>query len=189
MSEDPLNRFEKTYAEPLKRDELCNLAAATPAFRDLSWNHVVTLVRFIHTYRIPKGQAVFSEGEPGDFLALVLAGRMEILEVDENDRLKVLARLGPGKTLDEMAMIDGERRSATSRAAEDTVLVVLTRGRFETLIARHAGLGVRVLILIARILSQRLRLASSQLVDHLLAPLAASRALRPRSRAAAFSPV
>lgn len=167
MSRENLGRFEKTHSEPSKRDELCNLVAATPAFRDLSWNDVVNLVRFIDAYRIPRGRTVFSEGEPGDYLALVLAGRVEVLKVDENEQLKVLARLGPGKTLGEMAMIDGERRSATGRAAEDTVLAVLTRERFETLIAEHPGLGVRLLIRIARILSQRLRLASGQLVDHL----------------------
>jgi CRP-like cAMP-binding protein len=66
-----------------------------------------------------------------------------------------------------MAMIDGERRSATGRASQDTLIAVLSRGRFETLIAERPGLGVRLLIRIARILSQRLRLASGQLVDHL----------------------
>ncbi len=167
MSQDLLDRFEKTHADPAGRDELCNLVAATPAFRDLSWNDIVTLVRFMDAYRIPAGQAVFAEGEPGDYLALVLAGRMEILKVDEHEHTKVLARLGPGKTLGEMAMIDGERRSATGKAAEDTLIAVLSRARFENLIAQHAGLGVRLLIRIARILSQRLRLASGQLVDHL----------------------
>jgi CRP-like cAMP-binding protein len=167
MSGDTLGGLTPSHTDSEGRNELCNLISASPAFRDLPWSDVETLVGFMQAYRVAAGQQIFAEGAPGDYLALVLAGRIDILKSDEQNEPKILARLGPGKTVGEMAMIDGERRSATGRASQESLIAVLSRGRFETLIAERPGLGVRLLIRIARILSQRLRLASGQLVDHL----------------------
>jgi CRP-like cAMP-binding protein len=147
--------------------EMCNLLAESRIFNDLEWSEIDLLSRFMQAYRANEGTVIFREGELGDCLCLILAGQVEIHKGDQHDEDRVVAVVGPGKTLGEMSVIDGERRSASCVARSDTTLTLLTKGNFEKLLQEHPALGVKILTKIARLLSQRLRSACGQLVDYL----------------------
>jgi CRP-like cAMP-binding protein len=66
-----------------------------------------------------------------------------------------------------MALIDGEPRSATCITAMPCKLVILTKENFLRILAEQPGLGVKIVMKIARLLSQRLRKTSGMLVDYL----------------------
>ena len=75
--------------------------------------------------------------------------------------------MGAGKTLGEMAVVDGEPRSATCVAKRECVLLLLTKDNFQCIVRQRPGLAVKLLVVIAKLLSQRLRQVSGVLVDYL----------------------
>ncbi|MBF0130585.1 MAG: cyclic nucleotide-binding domain-containing protein, partial [Alphaproteobacteria bacterium] len=75
------------------------------------------------------GQYLFHEGESGDRAYLVASGRIEISKKAEDD-VVVLAVVGRGEFVGEMALVDDFPRMASARAIEPTALVVVTRDSF-----------------------------------------------------------
>jgi CRP-like cAMP-binding protein len=71
---------------------------------------------------------------------------------------------GPGMTLGEMSMIDGEPRFATCMASQPTSFAVLTRDNMAKIILDHPGLGSKILIKMVTMLSLRLRQTSARLL-------------------------
>jgi CRP-like cAMP-binding protein len=103
----------------------------------------------------PSGTILFQEGEPGDRMFVIQTGRVQIVKRVGDVRFP-LADLGPGDCVGEMALLDGQPRSADAVAAEDSTLLVVERGTFETLIRENGEVAVRIM----RKLSERLREAN-----------------------------
>ncbi|MEO5374581.1 MAG: cyclic nucleotide-binding domain-containing protein [Alphaproteobacteria bacterium] len=79
--------------------------------------------------QVSAGQRLFHEGEPGDRAYLVMSGRIEISKKTRDDEV-ILAMVGRGEIVGEMALIDDMPRMATARAVEPTTLVIVTRESF-----------------------------------------------------------
>lgn len=77
-----------------------------------------------------KGTALFRRGEEGDALYIVIRGRIRIFASNRRGSEITLALLGPGEFFGEMALLDGQPRSANAEAEEDTELHVLKRDPF-----------------------------------------------------------
>ena len=97
---------------------------------------------------LDKGEALFDAGEVGDSMFVIVSGEVEIVRGGA-----VIARLGEGECVGEMAALDWEPRSATVRAAADTHLVRLERNDLMDLLTDYPEL-VRSL---ARVLVERIR--------------------------------
>jgi CRP/FNR family cyclic AMP-dependent transcriptional regulator len=149
------------------RDELCNMIASTQMFRDFDWHDIEALSDYMQAYEASKGLTLFKEGDNGSYLCLIIKGKVDIYKKDQSDKKKIVASIGAGKTLGEMAIIDGEPRSATAIAAETTTLTLLTKVNFLRIVNEKPGLATRILLQVSRLLSQRLRRTSGQLVDYL----------------------
>ena len=65
---------------------------------------------------------IFHEGEPGDCLFLVVSGTVRISKMGRGGKQETLGLIAPGNFFGEMALIDGQPRSAQATAAEPTVL-------------------------------------------------------------------
>jgi len=76
-----------------------------------------------------RNEIIFREGEVGDEAFLIKSGSVEIIKFDGVD-YQPLATLEPPALFGEMALIDKQPRSATVRAAEDTVLEILDQPKF-----------------------------------------------------------
>jgi CRP-like cAMP-binding protein len=108
---------------------------------------------------------VCREGDRDATLFIVVAGTARVVKEDASGREMALATLGPGHTLGEMALVDGSPRSATVVAAQDLVLLALTRPDLDRLAAERPQLAVKVLLKLAAFLSQRLRQTSGALTE------------------------
>lgn len=162
-----LLQFEELGAGAAFHAAMCERLSESVTFGDLPWPDLQTLAKYIHAYRVPAGAMIFAEGESGSFLCLLLAGRVEIVKEDHEGVARVVATVGPGRAIGEMAVIDGETRSAACLVCEAAEIAVLTKTQFEALVGAYPVLGNKLLLRIARLLSQRLRLASGMLVDYL----------------------
>ncbi len=84
----------------------------------------------------PTGSLVLRQGTVGLGLLLITRGRVEVFVSEAEDRL-VVAELGCGAVVGEMALIDERPRSASAVALEPTEVLLLTREGFRRLLDRH----------------------------------------------------
>ena len=99
-----------------------------------------------------KGVSIFYQGSPSDCAFIVCSGSVEILrETTEGE--KVIGKLKENEIFGEMGLIDGEPRSATARALEDSVLYIINRNNFEVLVHKNP----KALLPLLKILTSRLR--------------------------------
>lgn len=122
------------------------------------------LAHFMDVYRAPAGVEIIREGDDGDFMLMVIEGRVEVKKRDRWNTPQLIAVVEAGKTLGEMSMIDGEPRFATCIAAEPTLVAVLDRENLARIIVEQPMLGAKILMELVLMLSQRLRATSSRLL-------------------------
>lgn len=135
--------------------------------RDFEWAQIEALSGYLQLYRAVPGTVVFREGDKGDFMCIVLEGKLEIRKEDNQGADKIVATVLPGRSLGEMTMVDGEARSATAIVVEPATLAVLSQENFLKITRDKPVLAVKMLLKIAQLLSQRLRHTSGILVDYL----------------------
>jgi CRP/FNR family cyclic AMP-dependent transcriptional regulator len=162
-----ISGFQLMGTGPGFKQEICEMIAETQLFSDLSWPEIESLAAFVQCYEVPAGICIFSEGEPGNYLCLLITGQIAIEKEDQDGVSKQLVVITRGKTVGEMSIIDGEPRSATCTALSDSVVLLLTKENYQRLIKERPGLAITILSRVAKLMSQRLRALSGQLVEHL----------------------
>ena len=147
------------------RDEFCEMLEHI--YNDLEWAEIRDMSSYMKVYRIHAGATLFHEGEDGNYMCTVIAGKVDVHKENWHFENKVVASIEKGKMFGEMSMVDGEPRSATAVIATEAILAILTRKDFKRLVDEKPALGVKILMRVARQLSQRLRRTSGILVDYL----------------------
>ena len=123
------------------------------------------LAHFMDVYQAPAGTEIIREGEGGDFMLMLIEGRVEVHKLDRWNTPQAIAVVEAGKTLGEMSMIDGEPRFATCVALEPALVAVLDRENLARIIVEQPMLGAKILMELVLMLSQRLRSTSARLVQ------------------------
>ena len=136
-------------------------------FKDLEWSQIEALSGYVELYRAAPGGVLFREGDRGDFMCIVLQGKLEVHKENTQHVDKTVSTVYAGRSLGEMTIVDGEPRSATAVAIEPSILAVLTQQNFLLIMREKPALSAKLLLKIAQLLSQRLRLTSGILVDYL----------------------
>jgi CRP/FNR family transcriptional regulator, cyclic AMP receptor protein len=136
-------------------------------FDDFSRDDVQMLAAFMQVYRAEPGNVIIREGDIDDYMLLVIQGKVDIVKTDKRGAIQPMTSVGPGMTLGEMSMIDGEPRFATCIAVEATTFAVLSRDSMVRIILEDSGLGSKLLIKLVTLLSQRLRQTSSTLLHYM----------------------
>jgi CRP/FNR family transcriptional regulator, cyclic AMP receptor protein len=131
---------------------------------NFSTAEVRLLSHFMDVYGAGAGLEVIREGDGGDFMLMLLEGKIEVHKRDRWNTPQLLAVVEPGRTLGEMSMIDGEARFASCIAVEPTLIAVLDRERLARIIVEQPLLGAKVLMELVLMLSQRLRHTSERLL-------------------------
>ncbi|MBI4866843.1 MAG: cyclic nucleotide-binding domain-containing protein [Candidatus Wallbacteria bacterium] len=134
-----------------------------PLFRGVAAEHLAALAELTAEVYAAAGDEIVRQGEPCDRMFLIVSGRVEVL-VDG----RRVGELGPRDCFGEMALIDGETRSATVRALEPSDLLSLGHDEFHEFLEERSEVASNVL----KILCQRIRALNQRLVgDELPAPV------------------
>jgi CRP/FNR family transcriptional regulator, cyclic AMP receptor protein len=131
---------------------------------NFSPGEVKLFAHFMDVYRSEPGVEIIREGDGGDFMLMVIEGRVEVHKRDRWNTPQLLAVVDSGRTLGEMSMIDGEARFATCIAVEPTLIAVLDRESLARIIVEQPLLGAKILMELVLMLSQRLRATSQRLL-------------------------
>lgn len=161
-----LQGFQKLHLS--KKQNIDRLAENNwPEVLGVDQGELAQLAAYLIPYLGEEGAVIFRRGDPESFMCLVNAGEIFIYESEWKKASELIASIGPGNTVGEMALIDGEPRSAFAYAASETMLFVMTRSNFMRLADDHPGIWGKLILRIARLMSHRLRRTTENLGEHL----------------------
>ncbi len=148
-------------------EQIFEMIGHSKFFSDFTRSDIRLLAGSMQVYRAQPGQTIIREGDIDDYMMLIVRGRVEIMKKDRNASMQPMTSVGPGATLGEMSMIDGEPRFATCTAQELTIFAVLSRDAMVRIILEEPSLGAKILIKLVTLLSARLRQTSSSLLHYM----------------------
>lgn len=131
-------------------------------FRSMDERSLKVLAGILKVRLCTPGEVICEEGAQGDELFILGAGFVEVRKAVAGAQAKVLTTLPTGTLFGEVALIDGQQRSATCVACTGVGLLTLERMDFETLFTAYSPLANRFGEALAFDLSVRLRVAQGQ---------------------------
>ena len=131
------------------------LLEAMQTFDGCTRQQLKRLARHLEEVRVPSGEQVVTEGSPG-YHAFVLAEGLAHASI-AGERIGTIQ---PGSFFGEIALLDGEPRTATVTTALPSRLLVFDRSAFDVLIRTAPTVASRVI----REMAARLRHADEQLI-------------------------
>jgi len=130
-------------------------------FGKLSTSEIDSLISYARVERYPAGREIFAKGSPGQSLMAILRGSIKITSLSSEGREIVFRIINAEEIFGEIAVLDGEERSADATAMTDCELLVINRRDFLRVLENRADLCMILL----RILCRRLRQTSEQVED------------------------
>ncbi len=132
-----------------------------PLFVGLDAETASTLIESMSPVDVPRGRVLFNEGESGDRLYVVVAGKIKLGRTSPDGRENLVTVLGPGEMLGELSLFDPGPRSLTATAVSDTRLLGLGHSDLEAVLATRPEVAKHLLQALAR----RLRRTNDTLAD------------------------
>jgi CRP-like cAMP-binding protein len=130
------------------RDEKLELIRGVPLFAACRPANLQQIMSLADEIDVPKDKVLMREGAPAHEFFIVVQGA---LRVERGN--KVLARVGPGEFVGEIALVDGGIRTATVTADEPSRLLVLGHREFHSLLDSHPAIQAEIM----QALAQRVR--------------------------------
>ena len=103
----------------------------------LSSAEIDALLSYSRVERYAAGREIFAKGSPGQSMMAVLRGTVKISSLSPDGKEIVFNSVNPGEIFGEIAMLDGEERTAIATAMEDCELSGIEPPRFHA-VARKA---------------------------------------------------
>ncbi len=120
-------------------------------FRALPGEDLAQIAEIAEEILVGEGEMVFSEGEPGDALYIVVEGRVRVHRGEQ-----ALAELGERECFGEMSVLDSEPRSASVSSLSEALLLKIGREDFRDILAERPEISLGII----KVLSRRLREAN-----------------------------
>ena len=136
----------------------------TPFFEKLEPREVMEIIHIVEVAEYPAGDVVFKEGDTGDAWFIVYRGAVDVLKEGAAGEKKI-AEIGPKGCFGEMSILNDLPRSATIRAAEDTMVLRVKRGVFGKLVEEEHLVAYKLLHEMAILLAERQHTSTSKLSE------------------------
>ena len=116
---------------------IMNFLQTVPIFAEIDQNSLIEVSKITTERSYPKGSMIILEEEYGDKLFIVQSGTVKITRVNDEGKEVILALLGSSEIFGEMAILDGESRSANVLAQEACSLLVISREDFINILKKN----------------------------------------------------
>ena len=131
-----MTRNLKTVKESLSRVAM---------FQSLGESDLEAMASVARQITAERGELIVSQGSDGESLYIVVSGQIRVYLSDETGKEMILGLEGPGAIFGEIAVLDGEPRSASVAAMEQTELLMIEGREFRRLLEAHAELSFGVI--------------------------------------------
>ncbi len=148
------------------KDALFGLKDKMQIFQLFNDEELESFIPYISIAHYAAGAVIFEEGEGDGFIGFVISGKLQVKKQTEfKNREIVLAVLKRGSFAGELSMVEGQKRTATIKAIEDSSLIVLTREALDRFIEKNPEPGIKILRGIIDTMAVRQRLTSERLLS------------------------
>ncbi|QQS37836.1 MAG: cyclic nucleotide-binding domain-containing protein [Ignavibacteriales bacterium] len=144
------------FNSPSKKNDLLEALKSIPVFSEFTKKELASLAGFVHERTYLAGEYVFYQGDPGIGLYIVIEGEV-IIQRNVESKLISLATFSKNDFFGELALIDGEKRSASAIAKTDLSVAVIFKPDLDEFIDTHPKKGIKILKGINHLLTMRLR--------------------------------
>jgi CRP/FNR family cyclic AMP-dependent transcriptional regulator len=132
-------------------------------FANLSEEDAQELMAVARKRSFRAGEVIFHRDDPGQVLYIIKEGKVKIALISPDGQEISLVVFGKGECFGDLALLDGEPRSADAIALEKVECYTLQRSDFQNAIMKHPTIAIQVL----EVLSRRLR-KTDQMVENLI---------------------
>jgi CheY-like chemotaxis protein len=150
-----------------KNKALLQTLKKIPIFTGLSPSQIQSVFGLCHAQTCTAGEVICARGTDSDKMYILIAGE---LEVKGEDDIR-LTTLQPITTVGEMGMFNRHRRSASVEALEQSRVLVIERGPFESILRMDQAMRLRIYQNIVEILSNKIVNDNVRARDYMLEQL------------------
>ena len=133
----------------------------SPLFAGLDEPAAAALLELTERETFKRGQVIFNEGDPGEKLYVIAAGKLKLSRSSHDGRENLLAVLGPGEIIGEISFFDPGPRTASAITVSDTEVLSLAHGHLRGFLRDNAQASVAML----GALAHRLRRTNDNVAD------------------------
>ncbi len=130
--------------------DVAALLAKTTLFANLPADAQAKVVQQMRPVSYSNGQQIFSRGDPGTELYLVLSGRVRLSIISLDGRELAFTHAGPGDIFGEIATLDGGARTADATAVSAAKALTLSRAQINTLLETQPPFAKAAIDLLCR---------------------------------------
>ncbi len=164
LREDGFEDDGEPGSEPRQREEgvlmeHLLMLQSVPLFAAMTLEQLEAIHLCLSEQHYTREELIFSEGDVGDEMFIVVEGEVEILIKLETPEPFLLATVGPGSYFGEMAILDNEPRSAAARVSKEARLLVLKGEQLKELVYVMPEIAFTIF----KVLSERLRRSDRRL--------------------------
>lgn len=109
----------------------------------------------------PRGTILFSEGDPGDSLYIVLTGKVKLGRRSSDGRENLVAIMGPSDEFGELSLFDPGPRTATAVVVTDARIAILPKDALVRWVSARPEIALQIM----RVIARRLRRTNTMLAD------------------------
>jgi CRP/FNR family transcriptional regulator, cyclic AMP receptor protein len=135
-----------------------------PIFCDLESEAFDQLCRYAKHLTLKRGATICSKGDPGNSLFAVISGTVKMSISSPDGRSAIFNLIGAGEVFGEIAVLDGQARTADATANTNCELFVIDRREFLPFVRNHPALAMKFI----ELLCAKLRWTSDQVEQIIL---------------------
>jgi CRP-like cAMP-binding protein len=151
------NFWTNIFNSPTEKLDLEQSLVSIPVFKSIKKRDLHLLLKIIHNRSYAPGEFIFYQGDPGIGLYIIRDGEVRIeRETDTGEKI-TLATFSKSDFFGELALVDGEKRSASAVAVTECKLAVIFKPDMDEFIERYPKKGIKILSGISSIIAMRLR--------------------------------
>jgi CRP/FNR family cyclic AMP-dependent transcriptional regulator len=132
-----------------------------PLFSALDPEGAAALRASLVAQDLAKGEVIFSEGQPGDQMYVIVEGKVKLGQTSSDGRESLLGVLGPGEMFGELSLFDPGLRTSTATALTDSIVLALGNDQLRPWLSGRPEVAAALLQALAR----RIRRTNEAMAD------------------------
>jgi len=125
--------------------EVIKILKEMPIFQNLSDEHLLLISKGFSINKVKEGKFIFYQSEESTDLYIILDGAVKACLLDPDGKELILNIFKKGDFFGELSLLDGKPRSATIIALKDSVVGILKREQFLTLLKNNPMIAISLL--------------------------------------------
>jgi len=160
---------QKTGSAPQRSFDKRGILLRHPIFGQLGEDGVDRLASYAIPKSVKRGVTIFAKGDPGTSLFAICSGTVKISTPSVAGRDAIFNLVGEGQIFGEIALLDGQPRTADASAVSDCELLAIERRDFIPFVHSRPEIALKLI----EVLCSRLRKTSEQVEDSMFLDLPA----------------